>query len=299
MFKWLVNGMRGLILGIACVLPGVSGGVIALSMGLYQPILAALVHFRRDVKVNARFLAPLAVGGGIGILLTARAMSEIIQRAESNITVLFVGLVLGGLRALWAQATEGKAPRVNDKGAVMAAGWTYRQWVLNILLMLLGFGLIFVFSLLDRVTEPGAGLREFNGWLAVMGGAVYAFATVVPGVSSSFLLLYLGIYQPMMNALGHPLTQIKPLLFALAGGLACAAILIKVVEWLFRRFPAPSRFTVMGFVLGSVYIVFPWPVFAANWLTHTLLLIAGIVVALLFERAFAHGDRDTIKEAVS
>ncbi|MDR1599974.1 MAG: DUF368 domain-containing protein [Oscillospiraceae bacterium] len=297
MLEWLVNGLRGVILGIACVLPGVSGGVIALSMGVYQPILAALVHFRRDARGNARLLAPLVIGGGAGVLVTAQAMSVVFARAEASITILFIGLVLGGLPALWKQATEGKAPRAINKSAATASAWTPRHWIVNLSLAAAGFALIFLFSLLSGVDGLDGGTREFAGWTAVLGGAVYAFATVVPGVSSSFLMLYLGIYQPMMDALGHPLGHIGPLALAAAGGLACAAALVKAVEWLFRRFPAPSRFTVMGFVLGSVYIVFDWPRFASRWLIHSLLLIAGMAVAIFFERAFAKGDAP--KEAVS
>ncbi|MDR0395906.1 MAG: DUF368 domain-containing protein [Oscillospiraceae bacterium] len=297
MLEQLVNGLRGVILGIACVLPGVSGGVIALSMGVYQPILAALIHFGRDVKGNARFLAPLALGGGIGVLLTARAMSAVFSRAEDSITILFIGLVLGGLPALWAQAAAGKAPRAINKSAATASAWSTRHWILNISLMLAGFALIFLFGQLGRVTDAVGETREFAGWIAVLGGAIYAFATIVPGVSSSFLLLYLGIYQPMMNAIGYPLSHLGALALAGAGGLACGVAMIRAVEWLFRRFPAAVRFAVMGFVLGSVYIVFDWPVFASRWLIHTPLLAAGAVVAIFFERAFAMKD-DAPKEAV-
>ncbi|GHU65314.1 DUF368 domain-containing protein [Clostridia bacterium] len=296
---WLLNMVRGLILGVACILPGISGGVIALSMGLYQPMLTALVHFRRDVKGNFKFLSPLAVGGGIGVLLIARAMSVIIARAETSITILFVGLVLGGLPSMWSQATEGKAPKALNKNAALASAWTRRHWVINIALMAAGFLLIFLFGLLDRVTEPLSGPIVFDGWIAVLSGAICTTATIVPGISSSFLLLYLGLYQPLMGALGHPIAQMRPLMLAGAGGLVCAAIMIKLVEWLFRRFPAPSRFAVMGFVLGSVYIVFDGPGFASKWLIHTLLLIAGVAVAILFERAFSHDNGGVPKEAVS
>ncbi|GHU74196.1 hypothetical protein AGMMS49992_14950 [Clostridia bacterium] len=281
---WLINALRALVLGIACILPGMSAGVIALSMGLYQPILTALVGFRSDKRGNAKFLSPLVVGIGAGVLLTARAMSAVFQRAAGSITVLFIGLVLGGLPALWRQATQGGADQPEMRR------WSAGNWTTNIILMVSGFSLIYLFGVLSRVATPTGTPRIFEGWVAVLGGAIYAFALIIPGISSSFLLLFLGLYQPMMDVLGHPLTRWRALLLVAAGGLACGAALIKVVEWLLRRFPIQSRFVVMGFVLGSVWIVFSWDAFAAKLAIHLLMIIAGFAVSSQFDRMFEGHD---------
>ncbi|MDR1568866.1 MAG: DUF368 domain-containing protein [Oscillospiraceae bacterium] len=270
---WLRQALAGFILGIACVLPGISGGVLAMSMELYQPILSALSNFGKDVRGNARFLAPLAIGGGVGILLTARALSALVARAETEITVLFIGLVLGGLPGLWKQAA--KASR----------GGAARAWAGRALLFAAGFAFTFAFGLLETVFKVEGATRAFDGVLAIISGGVYAFATVIPGISSSFLLLFLGVYQPMMDAIAN--LRIRPLLFALSGGIVVAAVLVKAAEWLFRRFSNQCTFVVMGFVLGSVWLVFSWEVFVARWLMHIMLLACGATLAILISRSFS------------
>ena len=273
---WTVRLVTGLALGIACIIPGISGSLMAMSMGLYQPILSALTGFHKDVRGNARFLLPLVLGGGIGVLLIARALSSLAAHAQNEITVLFTGLVLGGIPELWKNATNpggGKAV----KSRLARAG-----------LFAAGLAFVFAFSLLDRVFSPNGAALRFDGLAAALGGGISALALIVPGISSSFLLLYLGIYQPMMDAIAS--VRLRPLLFAAAGAVIVAAAIVKLTEWLFRKHTSASTFVVLGIVAASVAMIFDGPAFMARWPIHAALLAAGIGLAFLAARAFG-GER--------
>jgi len=272
------------------VLPGVSGGVMAVSMGLYEPMLSAVAHFFRDWKANLKFLAPIALGMGVGVLLMARVLSRLTASAESQVTILFVGLVLGGVPMLVQRALKGMGTALRQRKDPAQRKRAARRVAGRALLFLAGLAFVQVFHFLNNAVESAGLATTFAGWSAAIGGGIYAFGTVVPGISSSFLLLYLGLYQPLMEAIAN--LRVLDLLWAAAGVVVVAALLIKVVEWLFRRFPCACYAAVTGFVVGSLSLVFSWERFAAHWPLNTLLLVLGFGLSYLLSRGFGGESRD-------
>ena len=100
------NALAGLLMGIGCVLPGVSGGVMAVSFGLYRPMLDAVLGIFHDTRRKLVFLAPLAVGGAAGLLLGARGLGAAMRLYEKPMLCLFTGFILGGVPDLLAEAEE-------------------------------------------------------------------------------------------------------------------------------------------------------------------------------------------------
>ena len=107
--EWLRRMAAGCLVGVGCVLPGVSGGVMAVSFGLYRPMLDALLDFFHDTKTKLRFLFPLAVGGAAGMLLGAKGLATLMASHETLMLFLFCGFILGGLPELWKEVKQGKA----------------------------------------------------------------------------------------------------------------------------------------------------------------------------------------------
>lgn len=231
---WLRRIIAGVLIGIACVLPGVSGGVLAMSLGLYRPALDAVLHLFQHPKENLRFLLPLALGGGVGVLVGARGLAVAMSRYESLMLFLFIGFLLGGVPDLWREARADRRFRTRQ-----------------LLWLLLGVALALPLVVLG-VRQPIARLSPLQ---ALTAGLLEGIGTVVPGVSTSFVLIRLGWYQAYLNAM-------SALAFgdlALIGlGFAVSALAcMRGVQWLFDNAPGPVYTAVLGFLLLSIVLVFP------------------------------------------
>ncbi len=282
----------GVIIGIGCVLPGVSGGIMAISMGLYEKMVGAVSGFFRAVKKNIVFLVPLAIGGVIGILLTSNVLKLVIERYESALLSLFVGLVIGSIPALVyeARGTEKRRFRLRDCAAIFC-------------------GLAFV--LLFALGEAGVPAHNKGGELniasALIAGGVLSIGTVLPGVSSSFLLIYIGLYGSVLNALAGIFDlrtlfsegvaaalselseQIVPLIFMTIGFAAIAFLLLLLVNRALKKHHAVSYYAIIGFVAGSIALIAPAIITGFAWYCVPLLFI-GVVVSLLQLRSKRRAD---------
>ena len=252
------NALAGLLIGIGCVLPGVSGGVMAVSFGLYRPMLDAVLGIFHDTRRKLLFLAPLALGGAAGLLLGARCLGTAMRLYEKPMLCLFTGFILGGVPDLLAEAEAGGRFRRRWLGA-LAGG------VLLALPMAL---------LRAQGVERALSLTPLQA-LAV--GLAEGVGTVVPWLSTSFLLMNLGWYQAYLDALAHPQAGVLGLV---ALGFAASALAsMKAVQWLFDHARGYAYYAVLGFLLVSVGLVFPG--FGSGWTLWMQLaaLLAGMLVA--------------------
>lgn len=226
----------GLVIGIACITPGLSGGTIAASAGLYEPGLHAITHLHKDFRRGLRFLFPLGLGGLAGVFLLSNVMKLLMAYAPTTVLFVFLGLVAGSIPSFLREA--------NSRG--------FRRRYLGVALFTFAL-VLFTERWLLHVLPP-AGL-PLNTASALLGGAVIAVGTVLPGISSSFLLIQLGIYTPFLEAL----TSLDlPILFAVAAGCGTVALgLVFAADWVFRRFRGYAYYAVLGFLAGSVMAVFP------------------------------------------
>ena len=229
------NVLAGALIGIGAILPGVSGGVMAVSFGLYRPMLEAVLGIFHNTKAKLRFLFPLALGGGLGVLLGAWALDAAMQRYEALMLYLFIGFILGGVPDLLQEAQQG--------------GRFQARWLLA---LLLGIALALPLCL------PFVGrndLSALTGWQAFGCGVLEGIGTVVPGVSTSFVMIRLGWYKAFLQAVSQ--LALKEGLLIGAGFVLSALACMKAVKWLFDRFTGYAYYAVLGFLLVSVALVFP------------------------------------------
>jgi putative membrane protein len=209
----------GLLIGIAAVTPGLSGGVIAAAMGLYEPGVRTVAGFFKHPRESVIFLLPLGAGAGAGILVFSNLMQWLIERAPYQVMFLFFGLVAGSLPSVVRQA--------NRKGFHLRYIWA----------MAIALGLVLCADWLGGMVQTGSAASWDFGH-AVLYGIVLAVGTIVPGISSSFMLMYLGAYEGLLKSIST--FDIPALLPLGIGFLIGAAALIKLVEVLFRRYPGAS-----------------------------------------------------------
>jgi len=298
----LYRVVSGIVMGVGCVLPGVSGGILAISLGIYEKMLAALGDLFRAFRRNMRYLLPLGVGGVIGILLTSNVLSLVIARYEAQLLSLFTGLVLGSLSELYAEVRL-DGPKLKAKHFIAAA---------------LGLGFVLLFALGESSVSKTTNATELTIWGAVISGAVLSFGTIIPGISSSFILVYLGLYPAVIAAITSVL-DIKTLassgLAAMLANLGAhilplgamvvsfgivAVGIIKLVNRMLRRHHATSYAAIIGFVLGSVGLVVPTVLKDFHW-TSVLFFVAGLGLSLLEHRIKAKlsGQTDEEKDLIS
>jgi len=236
----------------------------------------------RSFRENVRYLLPIGVGGVVGVLLTSNVLSMLVVRYEAQLLSLFTGLVLGSLPELYAEVRL-DVPKLRWKHAAAT---------------LLGLGFVLAFALGEAVAAGNAEVRELTVPAALLSGAVLSVGTVIPGISSSFILVYLGLYPAVIATIASVLdlktltssglaaavgslgAHILPLL-AMAGAFGLVSIfIIKLVNRVLKRHHATAYAAVLGFVVGSVALVLPSIIAKLTWACPAF-FAAGLALSYL------------------
>ena len=233
----LLDILRGVVMGIANVIPGVSGGTLAVSMGVYDKLIAAINNLFKKFKQSLSTLWPLGLGMLVGIFGLAAVIKPLLSNFPLPTNFAFIGLILGGLPVI--------VRRMNVKKAGATGGF----------LFVIFFALIIVLPLLtgtgSRAVTPNVG----TVLLLVLIGAVASATMVVPGVSGSMVLMLIGFYEPVIGALNTLRTGDLGALFILlpfAVGVVVGIFSIsKLIDMLFHKFPDQTYCAILGLVIAS------------------------------------------------
>ena len=255
--------VAGLWMGMGCITPGVSGGMLAVSMGLYEPMLTAVGSLLSRPGCNLRFLWPIALGGVCGVALTGKLLQALIAAYPALVSLFFLGLVAGGIPQLWKEA----APR----------GMTGRTWAA----LLLGVGVMGALTLIEA-HAPQDALGTMGPWQYALCGAIIAVGSVVPGISTSFVLMYLGWYAPLLAVLAA--LDLRAIALVGAGFVLAAGLTVWGVRHCLRRARAQTYACVLGFLLCSMVLVVPPMRPGWDLVCKGLVLAAGSVVSYWINR---------------
>lgn len=261
----------GAAVGVGFVLPGVSGGVIAISMGLYERMLSAIKQMLTfswsKIKESFLFLLPIGIGGAVGVLLTSNVLKIVIEQHEAEVLALFCGFVLGSIPTLFEETRGG---RQKDGHCPIR--------VKDVLLVVGGFLFAVLFGLLDTsATAEAAAVagHRLPPLLGLFAGAVLSIGVVIPGLSSSFLLVYLGLYRAILVAIAE--LYIPTLFFAAVGFGLAALLLVLLMHRLLERHHTASYFAIIGVAVGSMMLILPQILKGFTFLCIPLLLIGAAV----------------------
>ena len=233
--RFLYRIVQGALIGGGAILPGISGGVLAVLFGIYRPLMALLTHPIRAIRENWRLFVPVGIGAAAGFVLFAKLVSWMFTGAESYAVCLFIGLIIGTVPLLWKDA--GRQGR--GRGSILA--------------MIAAFAaLLAVLLVLDLAQKRQ--LTPSIPWY-LFCGAVWGLSLIVPGMSSSSILIFLGLYQPMSDGIGRlDFGVILPVI----GGIAVVALLLaRLVNGLFERHYSIMSHAIVGFVAASVLAIVP------------------------------------------
>ena len=270
--EMIKNVVKGIVIGLANIIPGVSGGTLAVSMGIYDKLIHSLTHLFKEFKKSILFLLPVFLGAGIAIGGLSFVIPVLFEKFPFQTNLFFIGLILGGIPAIWKKV---KGKKVN---------------IGHILSFILFFALVAGMAAFGGAEGKAADM-SLNVWNVIKFFAVGVIASatmVIPGVSGSMVLLLLGYYNPII-------TTIKTFLTALAAFdvpvlLQCCGILIpfgigvivgifaiaKLIEILLEKFPNYVYWAILGLILAS-----PIAIILAGSM-GVLTMVSGLTGAVTF-----------------
>ena len=260
---FLMRVVQGALIGGGAILPGISGGVLSVVFGIYRPMMEFLSHPIKALKKNLWLFVPIIVGVAIGFVGFAKLIDLLFTQDSPYPISLFVGLILGTVPMLWRTAAE--------KGRSKPE---YLTLFISFTLLLV------VLAALSSGTRMNVGLTPVWSFIS---GIVWGFSLVVPGLSSSSILLFFGLYEQIMAAAGNlDMSVILPLI---AGIGVVAVLFARMIDMLFEKHHGIASHAILGLVLASTIMIIP-RTYQSVWQSLLCLAVAaaGFVVALYMDK---------------
>ncbi len=293
---FIIIALKGLVIGIAMLIPGISGGTLALSMNVYEDIIESVAGIRKHFKESFLFLIPLALGALIGYIALVKLVSLGLQYIPIPTITLFVGFIIGSLPSIYRNVK-------NEK-------FTAKNIICFIIALLLAAGLGIASHHLG-LSVDASNLNVGSYTLIIIGGIFASCALVVPGISGSAVLLALGLYELIViKAIPGILLDFSAnflivALFAI-GAIIGLIVIVFLMKYLLKNHKTVTFFAILGFIVGSIFSVYyNHDVFVNEYYTILLnnpwqfalaiaLLVVGIILALVMDHFGAKKEKENI-----
>ena len=253
--EYVVISLKGMAMGAADVVPGVSGGTIAFISGIYEELLNSISSFNFSlinvfknegfksvwIKVNGNFLVSLFVGILISVLSLAKLIESMLENHPIVIWSFFFGLVLASIIYIGKQINK----------------WTKG----SVLCLILGAILAFYITTLNPMVSVNS-----SPWFLFFAGMIAICAMILPGISGSFILVLLGAYKPVLNALNTK--DFVSIIIFLVGAILGLLSFSRILKWLFSTYKNYTLSTLTGFIIGSLNKIWPWKE-TISWRTNS------------------------------
>ena len=261
--KFLLRLIQGAIVGVGAILPGISGGVLCVAFGIYEPMMALLTHPVKSFKHYWRMFLPILIGWALGFVFLAKGVELMFEHAPEISLMLFFGLICGTMPGLF-QASEEKGPN--------------QSWTPFVLSLALAY-------LLFHVLENGVTTLIAPSFLNyILSGLIWGLSLIVPGLSSSSFLIFLGLYEPLTAGIGSlDFSVILPFLIGIS---VTVLLFARLVTMLFEKHYALITRIILGFMAASSLKILPASFGGGAVLLLSLICFAaGFAVSLAMDRA--------------
>ena len=284
--NFILDMLKGAVIGIANVIPGVSGGTMAVSMGIYNKLISSVSHLFSQFKKSIRTLLPILIGCVIGIVCFTYAIKYLLTNQPLPTCLTFLGLILGGVPVLIREMKTGIRKSRRRKLTAM-----------NVLAFLVMFLLAAALPFLKERTDTLTTLTATPGTMIVLFfmGIIAAATMVIPGVSGSMILMILGYYYGVINSITGFMDALKAGNWnALLGeaailipfGIGCVLgifLIAKLIEYLFARHTVSTYAAILGLILSSPFGIFH----NTGALAHVT--VGGLIIGIILMIAGAFG----------
>lgn len=238
--------LKGVAMGAADVVPGVSGGTIALLTGIYPRLISAITHFNSaslkqfftgDFKgfwqtIDGNFVLPLLIGIAVAFATLAHPIKYALNHSPIPMWSFFFGLIIASSLLIIKHITDKK--------------WMQYLWIIP------GIAFGFWVGSLSSIPFPNSQTAIF------IAGMIAICAMILPGISGSFILLLLGMYEILITAVSN--REMTTLLIFIAGAIIGLLVFSRVIKWVLDRFYTVTLFFLSGLMLGSLVKVWPWKI---------------------------------------
>ena len=255
--------LAGIVIGVANVIPGVSGGTMAVVFGIYDELIGVISFNIKQIFSKWRFWLPLGLGMGIGIIAFSKIVTFLFEHFPVQTQYFFVGIVLGSI------------PLILKRTSLALKKETLGNWIsalvgLVIMLLMVFINTDSMVSIIQTELTFGLGAK------LLVGGALAAFAMIIPGISGSFLMVILGVYSTIIAAISD---FNLPIICVVAVGVIIGIFAgAKGVQVLLNKVPNQTYGAIFGLVIGSVFAILPFRETASFFVDGKIL---GFVIALV------------------
>ncbi len=246
--------LKGLALGVAAIAPGISGGALAVIFGLYDKITYFIAHFTRNFKENVLYFLPVGIGGVVGVLVFSKIIEYLFHFYEVEVKYAFIGLMFGTIPFVVKEA--------NKKG--------YKQRYL--IPFVITLSITFLAAYFEN-NEVNIIMKSGTAPLSlIIYGIIIGFGTIIPGVSASIILMFIGAYEIVISAISN--IQISMLFFLATGFVLSILLFSKIICMLFDKAYGITYYAILGLVLGSVISIFPGFALTFDYFLNLIILIS-------------------------
>ena len=259
----MINFVKGFIIGIGKIIPGVSGAMLATIMGVYDKSIFYICNFKSNVKEGIRYLFPIGVGIVLSIILFSKIISMCLNKYYSITMLFFVGLIIGGF------------PFVINKVKK-------KDYFISVV----SFSLFFLISVFNINNSYVLRNNFIDTVIYFFSGGIEAIGTIVPGVSGTALLMIVGTYDSIVYSIGN-LTNFKIIFPFIIGITLFILLFVKLVDYLFRKYNDKMYAFILGILVSSTVLlviqVFKDKVIFLDVLIGIVFMFIGIFISSLFK----------------
>lgn len=268
--------LKGVVIGIANIIPGVSGGTMAVSMGIYDKLIYAITHILKEFKESMKIIIPIAIGAGLALAGLSKVITISLDKFPVPTNFLFIGLIVGGMPVI--------LKRLKGTGKKVSIG--------NVIALVAFFALVVGFASLGEGKATGTEIAfTFVNVMKMFVVGIIASATmVIPGVSGSMVLMLLGYYESVLSNISLFIDSL--IAFDMQGILAACGVLVpfgigvllgiaiiaKMIEVVFNKLPNYAYCAIIGLILASPIAIIMMSDFSRYSIGSVL---AGVVTFVL------------------
>ncbi len=261
----IIRLSKGFVIGASMLVPGASGGTMAIILGIYDDLIHAVSTLRRNFKENAILLGTYAFAGILGIFLFSGPMLTAVTLWKKPMLFLFLGAILGSIPPLYRKV---RISRIKTGNLLVAFFGAF-----------LGIATMY---LPEGVFQLSESFNVYNFSMLILAGIIIAIALILPGISASYILLMLGMYDLTLIAIKEMnFLYLIPLATGAIGGTLLTA---GILEREMKQHPQFTYMLIIGFMVGSLVQVFPGIPQGLEILTCLLTFLAGLFVILWIGR---------------
>lgn len=261
---FLLNFVIGIAIGSGAILPGISSGVLCVIFGIYEKLIDSILNFFKSPKKNLKLLLPILIGIFIGVFVFSNMLNYLLTNFPIQIKSIFIGLILGSVPSLIKEINK------NSKFKLHYLFYT-------LIAFIIGISSVF----LESNISNNIGFENFSYTYLFLSGFLMSIGVIVPGISSTVILMLMGVYNSYISSIS---SLHFPILIPLGIGLILGSIIfMKITNFLLKKYYTHTFYTIIGFTLGSIFVLFPNIQFDLNGLICIICISIGCLIINLFK----------------